>query len=265
MNEEVLEIEDGGAQTTPAVPNDENPGRRVAGETAAGSAALQGAYKLDWQDAEISLSKGRFSHTLSRPTAEMIIAREDEIQAEIPIARDGSFALPDSTASEETDAKYYDLIAVKTTGYKGAIPTAHKAAAFQGLYRREIYLDPECDIFADEVTVIEEIGGGDEPDFTIRHTLRQPTEAELKKCRQANGGGRLMPDKRGRQKLVTASNLRSAMRYYSTWLIRLDGACAGGSGFSPDRREEFVALVDPLIQRKVVNVLVDELTGSLLD
>jgi hypothetical protein len=245
LNEEILEIE-------------ENAGHNAR-------APSSSAYKLDWQDAEIRLSKGRFSHTLSRPSAEMIIAREDEIQSEIPIAKDGSFSLPDSTVSEETDAKYYDLIAVKTDGYKGTIPTAHKAAAFLGLFRREIYLDPDCDIFGDEVTVLEEIGSGDEPDFTIRHTLRQPTEAELKKCRQANSGGRLMPDKRGRQKLVTSSNLRSAMRYYNTWLVRIDGATAGGSAFSSDKRDEFVDLVDPLIQRKVVNVLVDELTGSLLD
>lgn len=253
MNEEILEIEDRGQD---------------ASETSFGAGrmpALQGAYKLDWQDAEIRLSKGRFSHTLSRPSAEMIMTREDELTSEIPIAKDGSFSLPDSTAYEETDAGYYDRIVVKTEGYKGVVPTAHKAAAFQGLFRREIYLDPECDIFADEMTVIEEIGGGDEPDFVIRHTLRQPTEAELKKCRQANSGGKLMPGKRGRQKLVTSSNLRSAMRYYSTWLVRLDGATVGGSAFSPDKREEFVALVDPLIQRKVVNVLVDELTGSLLD
>jgi hypothetical protein len=251
LNEEILEIE--------------TPVGREAFDAGTDAGAPGEAYKLDWQDAEIRLSKGRFSHTLSRPPAEMIIAREEELQSEIPIARDGSFSLPDSTAYEETDARYYDRIVVKTGGYKGAIPVAHKAAAFQGLFRREIYLDPDCDIFSDEVTVLEEIGGADEPDFLIRHTLRQPTEAELKKCRQANSGGKLMPDKRGRQKLVTSSNLRSAMRFYNSWLVRLDGATVGGNTFSPDKRDEFVALVDPLVQRKVVNVLVDELTGSLLD
>lgn len=224
------------------------------------------AYKLDWQDAEIRLARGRFTHTLSRPSAEMMIAREDELQPEIPIAKDGSFALPDSTAQEETDAKYYDRIVIKTEGYTAEVPTAHKAAAFQGLFRREIYIDPGSDIFGDEVTIIEEIGGSDEPDFTLRHTLRQPTEAELKKCRQGSSGGRLLPDKRGRQKLVTSSNLRSAMRFYNTWLVRIEGATAGENNtFSPDKRDEFVALVDPLIQRKVVTVLVDELTGGLLD
>jgi hypothetical protein len=223
------------------------------------------AYKLDWQEAEIRLARGRFTHTLSRPSPEMTIAREDELQPEIPIAKDGSFALPDSTAQEETDAKYYDRIVIKTGGYTAEAPTAHKAAAFQGLFRREIYLDPGCDIFGDEVTIIEEIGGAEEPDFTVLHVLRQPTEAELKKCRQGSSGGRLLPDKRGRQKLVTSSNLRSAMRFYNTWLVRIEGATAGGNAFSPDKRDEFVALVDPLIQRKVVTVLVDELTGGLLD
>ena len=251
MNEEILEVE------TPVERQAFDAGRDARGPSK--------TYKLDWQDAEIRLSKGRFSHTLSRPTAEMIIAREEELQSEIPIAKDGSFTLPDATAHEETDAKYYDQIVVRTEGYKGMVPVAHKAAAFQGLFRREIYLDPDSDIFADEVTVLEEIGSGDEPDFIIRHTLRQPAEAELKKFRQSNSGGRLMPDKRGRQKLVTSSNLRSAMRYYSAWLVRIDGATVGEAAFSPDKLGEFAAQVDPLIQRKVVNILVEELTGSLLD
>lgn len=260
MNEEVLEIEE---QTNPG----SQPGGGGEGEAfdAGKGACDPGLYKLDWQDAEIRLARGRFSHTLSRPPAEMMIAREDDLQPEIPIAKDGSFALPDTTAQEETDAKYYDRIVIKTEGYKGDVPVAHKAAAFQGLFRREIYLDPECDIFGDEVTVLEEIGSGDEPDFTIRHVLRQPAEAELKKYRQSSSGGRLLPDKRGRQKLVTSSNLRTAMRYYSTWLVRIEGASAGGSAFSPEKRDEFIALVDPLVQRKVVGNLVDELTGGLLD
>jgi hypothetical protein len=264
LNEEVLQIEE---TNDPAAGSEGGVEREQdAPATAGRMPALQPAgYKLDWQDAEIRLAKGRFTHTLSRPSPEMMIAREDELQPEIPIAKDGSFALPDSTAQEETDAKYYDRIVIKTEGYTAEIPTAHKAAAFQGLFRREIYLDPECDIFGDEVTVIEEIGGGEEPDFTILHVLRQPTEAELKKCRQGSSGGRLLPDKRGRQKLVTSSNLRSAMRFYNTWLVRIEGAAIGGNTFSPDKRDEFVALVDPLIQRKVVTVLVDELTGGLLD
>jgi hypothetical protein len=246
LNEEVLEIEE-----TPVA------------KPASGGTLL--SFKLDWQDSEIRLAKGRFTHMLSRPTPEMMIAREDELQPEIPIAKDGSFALPDATAQEETDAQYYDRIVIKTDGYQGAVPVPHKAAAFQGLFRREIYLDPECDIFGDEITILEEIGAGDEPDFIIRHTLRQPTEAELKKCRQSSSGGRLLPDKRGRQKLVTSSNLRSSMRFYNSWLVRIEGATAGGAVYSPEKREEFIAQVDPLIQRKVVSTLVDELTGGLLD
>jgi hypothetical protein len=249
LNEEVLEIE-------------EERGLVAAGVA---SRPAQPGFKLDWQESEIQLAKGRYLHTLSRPIPEMILAREAELQPEIPIAKDGSFALPDVTAQEETDAKYYDRIVIRTEGYKSEVPTAHKAAAFQGLFRREIYLDPECDIFGDEVTILEEIGGVDEPDFTIRHILRQPAESELKKFRQSSSGGRLLPDKRGRQKLVTSSSLRSAMRFYSLLLVKLEGANAGDSPFSADKRDEFIALVDPLIQRKVVSVLVDELVGGLLD
>lgn len=238
----------------------------AAAEQTAPKVAIVGTgFKLDFADVAIKLVKGRFTHVLSRPTAEMILEREDELQPEIPIAKDGSFAMPDTLAQEEIDAKYYDKIVVKTEGYKGNIPAAHKAAAFQGLYRREIYLDPESDIFGDVVTVLEEIGAGDEPDFVIRHVLRQPSEAELKKYRQSTTGGRLMPDKRGRQKLVTSSNLRAAMRFYSLIMTGIGGATVGGENFSAEKRDEFLAVVDPLIQRKVVGVLVDELTGGLLD
>lgn len=244
MNEEILEVN---ANTKPA--------ENTAPPKSAG-------FKLDWQESEIKLAKGRFSHTLSRPPAELVLEREKELQAEIPIAKDGSFALPDATANEEIDAKYYDLIAVKSDGYKGAIPASHKAAAFQALYQREIYLDPECDIFGEELTVLEEIGSGDEPDFVIRHILRQPSEAELKKIRQASSGGRLLPDKRGRQKIVTTSNLRSAMKYYSILFLRIEDVNVPADVTT---NEQIIALVDPLIQRKVVNTVVEGLVGGLLD
>jgi hypothetical protein len=244
--------------------NEEN--REIENTPGKGDIPIPAAgYKLDWQDAEIRLKKGRFIHTLSRPGADLIRARERELESEIPIGRDGGYKLPDPTAQEDVDAKYYDQIVVKTEGYESTVPGYHKAAAFQGLYRREIYVDEETDIFADEVPVLEEIGSGDEPDFTIRHIMRQPTEGELKRYRRRAANTEIKPGKRGKQKLVTTSNLPAAMEYYKLWLVRIEGAHISGQVFTPELRDEFIALVDPLIQRKVVSTFAGEFNDELTD
>jgi len=223
-------------------------------------------YPLDWKTTDVKLAKGRFTHTVSRPLADLMIERENELNTETPIAKDGSYDLPDETAMEEVDAKYYEKIKINAEGYGDRdIPTLHKAKAFQSLFVREIYVDDDCDIFDEEIEVIEEVGSGDEADFTIGHILRQPEEKELRKIRQSFRGGKLAPDKRGRQKFVEKSNLRKAMMYYSTYIVRIKGASVGDEKFSPERRAEFIANVNPLIQRRVVKALVEKLTGSLLD
>ena len=169
-------------------------------EPAANNAPAQPAeklYPLDWETTRVTLKDRRFKHTLRRPTAEQIFAREDELQSDIPIAKDGSFQMPDPTANEDIDAKIYDQIVVTTEGYNGNVPSAHKAAAFQALYLREVYVDDETDQFADEVPVIEEIGSGDEPDFTIVHIMRQPTESGLKRYGRRSTNGQIEPGNRG--------------------------------------------------------------------
>jgi hypothetical protein len=224
-------------------------------------------YKLDWETAEINLAKGRFVHTLRRPDHDMLLERDKEIAVEIPIAKDGSYSLPDPTETEEIDAKYCAKIRVgEPTGYDGrSIPTNHAAAAFQGLYRREIYIPEGCDILGSEITVLEEIGGGDDPDFVITHVIAQPDESDLRKLRKKLSNGQLVPDKRGRQKFVRPSSLKTTMQHYSSWMKRVDGATVGDQTYSADNREAFLAHVDPLIQQRVVSVVVEELTGKLLD
>jgi hypothetical protein len=222
-------------------------------------------FPLDWRTTEIKLAKGRFVHTISRPSNELMLEREDELDVEIPIAKDGSYGLPDATAQEEIDAKYYDRLNAQAEGYKGTIPQAHKAAAFQGLFQREIYIDENCDIFGDEIVVIEEIGSGDEPDFVIHHILRGADESEIKKFRQRANNGRLSPDKRGRQKFVQKSNLRSAMAFYQSLFKRMTGAKIGEKPFDQWTKGEVFDYVNALIQRRVVQVYVEALTGNLLD
>lgn len=223
-------------------------------------------YPLDWKTTDVNLAKGRFNHTVSRPTPDMILAREDALDTEIPIAKDGSYSLPDETAVEELDAEVYDKLTTAADGYGDRpIPTIHKAKVFQALYLREIYVDDDVDIFDEEIPVTEEIGSGDDPDFTLKHVMRQPDEKELRKIRQSFRSGKLSPDKRGRQKFVEKSNLRKAMAYYSQYLVTIVGGSVGGETMNQANRAAFLANVDPLIQRRVVKAMVEKLTGSLLD
>lgn len=227
---------------------------------------MQKIYKLDWETADICLAKNRFVHTLRRPDAELILEREDELQVDIPISKDGSYTLPDPTVNEEIDARYFDRIVVESKGYAGDIPELHKAAAFQGLYKREYYVDENADIFADEIPVIEEIGGGAVPDFTVRHVMRQPTEAEIKVYRRkASSSTAVKPGKRGRQVITTKSSLRTGMQHYALWLARVEGATVGGETFTAENREAFIATIDPLVQRKVVAEFADAVSNELLD
>lgn len=239
---------------------------RPAGEPAASAtAAVPAGYKLDWETAEIKLAKGRFVHTLRRPTAEQIFARDKEIETETSVGKDRSFSLPDQTAFEDVDAKYHDELAVSVTGYPGDVPARHKAAAFNGIYQRECSVEENADLFAAEITVLEEIGTGDEPDFTVRHTLKQPTEQQIRKYRQRSEGGEMKPGRRGKMIYRPYSNLKLAAQMYDELLVAIDGAHVSGKTFSAETRSEFLAAVDPLVKRQVVSTIVEKISSSLLD
>ena len=185
---------------------------------------------------------------------------------EIPIGKDGSYSLPDPTETEEIDAKYSEKLRVETSGYDGrSIPISHSAAAFQGLYVRDIYLDEDCDIFADELVINEDVPDSDDPEYRIRHIIGQPDEAEVRKLKQRMNSGRVEPDKRGRQKYVTTSPVRAAMECYAKWMRRVDGATVADQPYSAVNREAFLSTIDPLVKLRVVRIVVDELTGGLLD
>lgn len=225
-------------------------------------------YKLDWTTTEVRLAKGRFVHTVSRPTHDLIFRREADISTDIEIDRNSSIRLPEPTSNEEIDARYCREIRVSVTGYPEGleIPERHEAAVFQELYRRVIEVDERCDPFDDEIIVNEEIGGGDEPEFVIRHVMRAATEAEIKACRRRTSQvGEIKPGKRGRQTIVQRSNLKASMEFYSLWLVSIDGASVAGEAFAADHRENFLNMVDPLIQREVVKAYLDFVMGGLTD
>lgn len=223
-------------------------------------------YPLDWKDTDIKFSKGRFVHTLLRPSNDTLLERDDELNKEIPIAKDGSYGLPDEIEQEDIDAKYYEQCKKDVTGYgEREVPTTHKAKAFQSLFEREIYVHEDCDIFDEEIIVVEEIGGGDDPDFVVHHIIQQPDEKTQRKIRQIFKSGRLAPDKRGRQKFVPQANLRKAMQYYATYFARIEKATVENQKFTPERRGEFLALINAYVQRGVIKAYIEFITGKLSD
>lgn len=226
----------------------------------------ENGYKLDWKDIEIKLAGGR-SVTLRRPTQDEILKRDGELQSEIPIGTDGSYALPDPTINEETDAKYFDLVKISDTGFADGRPLLEmqKAKIFNELYAREIYVDEDYVLGDEPIPVLEEIGKGVEPDHTIMHLMRVPAESEIKQYRRKSAGGELRPGKRGRQKFVTQSNLRTAMSFYASWMVGIEGATVAGESHEAANHAAFVDNVDPLIQRQVVNAVVEMFTAKLSD
>jgi hypothetical protein len=234
-------------------------------EPAATSASS--AYPLDWSTTEVKLGKGRFRHVLRRPTAEQIFKRDEDLQQEVPIRPDGSYSLPDPTANDTVDAKFYDEICESNSGFETTELSAfQKSAAVHALWKREIYIGDDQDPFADEVVVLDEIGSGDDPDFVISHVLRQPKTSELDSYRRKSAANsHVKPGKRGRQILVTRSNLKSLAAFYDLWIVRIDGATVEGQTWSENDRTGFLAMVDPIVKRKVVAELFDAVTTAARD
>lgn len=225
---------------------------------------------LDWKEKQIALNKGRFVFFIGRPERALILERDAEIKNETPLNRDKSFATPDTSEQDKIDANYYEKVKVKEpTGYgeKGA-PELHRANAFRLIYKRYIYIPEEVDLFGEEIEVHEAIGDGDEPDALAIHILRNPLERDLKKMHAAINNGKYEPDKkrgRGLQKYVQESYLKKAMTFYTNHLRRIENATIEDQFYSDDRKDLFLQTVDPLIQRRVVEVLVKALMDAAQD
>lgn len=228
-------------------------------DAAAGPENASGLYPLDWKTNEIKLAKGKLSAVLRRPTAEELLERDAELQVPVEMAKDGSYKLPDPTATDEVDCKLFDQ--VNTSG--GEFPERAKAAFIRGLYKREVYVAESATPFDDQINVLEEIGG-DPPAFIVIHGFRQPTEDELRSYRRRMQTGEVRPGKRGRQQFVTRSNLRTAVEFYDRWCVAVHNVRL--EHFEGDADLALLkSLVDPLIKRMVVQEFANFILEALQD
>ena len=228
-------------------------------ETAVPEAMTSGLYPLDWKTTEVKLGGGKLRAELRRPTLAELMERDGDLQVPVELAKDGSYKLPDPTATDDVDIRLFDQV---NTNPDAAFAPRVKAAFIRGLYKREVYVDEEkASPFDSEITVFEEVGG-DPPAFTIEHRFRQPTEEELRSYRRRMQTGEVKPGKRGRQQFITRSNLRAAIEFYDKWIVGIEG-----TKLDPPtdnyvwETTELAANVDPLIKRMVVQ----EFAGFILE
>lgn len=236
-------------------------------EAAKAPARSVNGFKLDWETWRITMGGGRFAYEFGRPTHADIFARSESVAREIEIGRDNSYKLPDPTVGEDIDAAFFDTMIKEVVGFDGReVPQRFKAAAVSSLYSREIDLDEGCDIFDDELVIVESIGTGDEPDFVIKHSLRTPTEDELRRYRRRSVAGEVKPGKRGRQIFKPRPTLKAAVEFYDLLFQGIDGVYIGdGQRFDESNRAAFVEFVDPIIKDMVIDLLVSKLTDALSD
>lgn len=219
-------------------------------------------YPLDWGTIEVKLLDGEkcFVHTLRRPTHEQIFEYERRLQIEVKVDRLPPpeqmmrivASSPKLQAADEVAAVHlYGQIVVNDDGYDDhQVPAGHKMTAIrEGLYNRKIYVVKPSDYDAsrNEIKLVEEICTTGQ-NFTVFHVMRlfdvetAPHFTELLKQRPIS----VTRNKRGPGwKLGTVPTLKPKMELYRQCLVRIEGA------------EGDASLVDPLVQRMVVNELLD--------
>lgn len=211
-------------------------------------------YRLDWETTDVVLGmepyrvgkkeyrpfpKGRFTHTLRRPTHDQIFEHDNALRIKAAAVSKLRSASRTEDPTTSANLRLYDEIVVSVSGYslelgsfgRVRVPDDHKVAAVQKLYERVVYVSN--DLWAeDEIVVIEESGKYAERPFQIKHVLREPTESELKLYYRQT-------------RVARKSTLTCSMDLYESCLLRLEGA------------EGDPTLVDPIIQREVVSEMIE--------
>jgi hypothetical protein len=131
-------------------------------------------------------------HRLRKPTLEELNNRESQIKYETTKVNSQETEI--KTDQHAADAWLWEKIAQSVKGYgqrddwqelseedKARFNGSHKSDAISLLYSSKSEIEGDDDyvpIGPAEWTVRQEIGEDEEPDFIVRHIMREPTEAE---------------------------------------------------------------------------------------
>lgn len=211
-------------------------------------------------------------HKLRRPTLAELLEREQQSVAEIEEVAPNEDAWHED--SQAANAKLWDKVILGVTGYRiggqlrtsfvevtpeiaAKIPLSHKHTAISGLYAAKCTVDSGVeegfDLDGDSYTIRQTIGDENDPSFVLTHTLRQPTEAELRDYNKRASTATSVSGSRKR-KIRVRTNLKADVELYDKLATMLFGATP------PDPRG-----VDPILKRQVVQTLISSLNASLLD
>lgn len=219
-------------------------------------------------------------HRLRKPTLQELIERENQITYEMVeiSSREEEMKTDDDAAN----SRLWDKIIQQVKGYRGAgewrditeeekaqMRPGHKATAIRAMYAGSCSIEGDEDgvsIGADTWTVRHEIGAGKEPDFIVRHSLREPTEAERSKYkRSASSTSYIKGAKKAR--VTVRTNLRAYVELYDALTENVVGGTVGGNGLFTNSifRAEFIPAIDPIWKRQVIQTLMSALEAQLSD
>lgn len=218
------------------------------------------------------------SHRLRKPTLEELNIREQQVKYELlsVSSRKDKVKSDDAVANRNL----WDKIIMAVKGYEGGdewqeladeakaqFNAAHKEDAISFLYA------PSCEIEGDDDrvpigpvswTVRQNIGKKNAPSFVIYHVLRSPTQSERDKFKWAASD---VFNVRGTKQaqMEVATKIRPHVDLYDACIQDVrGGTVAGGESFSANRKE-FLAAIDPMFKRHVVQCLLSALGGQESD
>lgn len=216
-------------------------------------------------------------HRLRRPTFDELNEREGQVKYEMIALTSSKDEL--QTDDESANIRLWNKIVVAVRGYSGAddwrelsdeekaqMRPSHKVMAVRGMYAGSCELEGDPDyvpIGPATWTVRQSVGANeDRPDYVVRHTLREPTEAERMKFKPSTTSY-----VRGARKLrvQVTTRLKPYAELYDALIERVEGATVSGRPFGGENRAQFLAAVDTMWKRQVVQCLMSALEAQLLD
>lgn len=218
-------------------------------------------------------------HRLRKPTLQELNEREDRIVYKLIGA---SSREEEIVSSEEVaNARLWDAIILKVKGYrdapdwhelteeeKTAMRSGHKSTAIRTLYAGTAEIEGAEDgitIGADHWTIRHEIGlSRDNPDFIVKHILREPTEAERLKYNQTSTRTTILKGAKRPQRQVQ-TKLKPPADLYDVLIEDVQGGTVNGGEFHNGNRKDFLAAVDPVWKRLVILILMNTLEAQISD
>lgn len=214
------------------------------------------------------------AHKLRKPTLAELIEREKQSAYEMieVSSREDELRVEDEAAN----CRLWDKLVVAVKGYDGQhdwrpltdeekakMRPGHKSTAIKGLYLGECAIEDDgagISLGEQTWTVVQTIAGA----YTIRHTLREPTEAErVRFKRTAASTQNVKGTKRAHVRVV--GNLGAYVELFDALWQGCEGATVGEHPFSPERRADFLAAIDPVWKRQIVSTLTGALEAALQD